>query len=283
MLAGILLYALGVGIAHYLGFQIRWHLYGLGQAIVLLLQLSSNFLRAYYDLANEPPRRGKTAQNNDDLPVEVPRHMVLQFALTTLSVVAVLTALLFAQPGLNLPASIILGAAFILSFFYAVPPLRLVYSGYGELVQAILITNLFPTLAFLLQVGEFHRLLVMLSLPLTFLYLAMKLALSLKTYTDQMRRNQRTLILRVGWQRGMFIHNILILMAYLLLVLAAAAGLPWFLTWPGLLTLPLGIFQMWQMVRIAGGYPPRWRLLTLTATSLLGLTAYLLTLALWTS
>lgn len=283
LLVGILLYALGAGIVHYLGFPIQWSLYGLGQAIVILLQLSCYLLKAYFDLVEEPPRRQQSVTDGKSQPVVVPRHIVLQFAITALSVVAVLMVLLLARSALHLPVLIILGATFFLSFFYAVPPLRLVYSGYGEWVQAVLITNLFPALAFLLQVGEFHRLLVMLSFPLTFLYLAMVLALSLKTYTDQIRQNRRTLMMRLGWQRGMFLHNILIFLAYLLVVIAALFGLPWFLTWPGLLTLPLGIFQVWHMTRIASGHPPRWRLLTLTAVSLLGMTAYLLTLALWTS
>jgi 1,4-dihydroxy-2-naphthoate octaprenyltransferase len=284
LLAGIILYALGCGIVHYLGFPINWSVYGLGQAIALLLLASSYYLKAYYDLLEQPVRRRRPdPQDDEEQLLDVPRHIVLQIAVTTLSVGAILTVLLLAQAALNLPALMILGVAFFLSFFYAVPPLRLVYSGYGELVQAALITNLVPTLAFLLQTGTYHRLLVMLTFPLTLLFLAMVLALSLHDYTQQMRQNRHTLMMRLGWQRGMFLHNVMIFLAYLLLVIAAVFGLPWFLTWPGLLTLPLGIFQVWQMTRIASGFPPRWRLLTLTAVSLLGLTAYSLALALWTS
>jgi 1,4-dihydroxy-2-naphthoate octaprenyltransferase len=286
LLAGIILYALGGGIVHYLGFQINWGIYWVGQSIVTLLQISSYYLKAYYDLLDEPPRRRRLdldAENEDQQPVEVPRPLVLQTVITTLSVGAILTVLLIAQGVLNLPTMIILGVAFFLSFFYAVPPLRLVYSGYGELVQAFLITNLIPALGFLFQIGEFHRMLVLLTLQLTMLYLAMTLALSLQSYTAQMRQNRHTLMMRLGWQRGMFMHNVLIFFAYLLLGVASIVGLPWFLTWPGLLTLPLGLFQVWHMTRIANGYPPRWRLLSLTAISLVGLTAYLLTLALWTS
>jgi 1,4-dihydroxy-2-naphthoate polyprenyltransferase len=286
LLAGIILYALGGGIVYYLGFTMTWGVYWLGQGVVLLLQISSYYLKAYYDLLEQPVKRRRTAaspEEEEDLPVEVPRHVVLQIALSTLSVGAVVTVLLLAQGVFNLSTLIILGAAFFISFFYAVPPLRLVYTGYGELIQAVLITNLIPTLAFLLQTGDFHRLLVMLTLPLTMLYLAMTLALSLPSYIEQMRQNRDTLMMRLGWQRGMFMHNILIFLAYLLLVIAALFGLPWFLTWPGLLTLPLGIFQVWQMTRIANGYPPRWKLLMLTAISLVGLTAYLIALSLWTS
>jgi 1,4-dihydroxy-2-naphthoate octaprenyltransferase len=286
LLAGIILYAMGGGIVHYLGFAINWPVYFLGQAVVTLLQISSYYLKAYYDLLDQPLKRRRPEVNpeeDEDVPVEVPRPVVLQIAITTLSVGAVVTVLLLAHGVFNLATLIIMGVAFFVSFFYSVPPLRLVYTGYGELIQAFLITNLVPTLAFLFQTGDFHRLLVMLTFPLTMLYLAMTLALSLPSYIEQMRQNRDTLMMRLGWQRGMFMHNLLIFIAYLLLGMAALFGLPWFLTWPGLLTFPLGMFQVWQMTRIANGYPPRWRLLMLTAISLLGLTAYLIALALWTS
>jgi 1,4-dihydroxy-2-naphthoate octaprenyltransferase len=286
LLAGIILYAMGGGIVHYLGFSINWPVYFLGQAVVTLLLISSYYLKAYYDLLDQPLKRRRPKvdpEEDEDVPVEVPRPVVLQIAITTLSVGAVVTVLLLAQGVFNLATLIIMGVAFFVSFFYSVPPLRLVYTGYGELIQAFLITNLVPTLAFLFQTGDFHRLLVMLTFPLTMLYLAMTLALSLPSYIEQMRQNRDTLMMRLGWQRGMFMHNLLIFIAYLLLGMAALFGLPWFLTWPGLLTFPLGMFQVWQMTRIANGYPPRWRLLMLTAISLLGLTAYLIALALWTS
>jgi 1,4-dihydroxy-2-naphthoate octaprenyltransferase len=63
--------------------------------------------------------------------------------------------------------------------------------------------------------------------------------------------------------------------------LAAIFGLPWSLTWPVLLTLPVGLFEIWQMIRIANGVKPAWRLMTFTSTMLVVLTAYLLTYTLW--
>jgi hypothetical protein len=59
-------------------------------------------------------------------------------------------------------------------------------------------------------------------------------------------------------------------------------GLPWSLTWPGLLGLPFGVFQIVQMNGIAAGAKPRWRLLMITAGTTFALTAYFITWALWT-
>jgi len=57
------------------------------------------------------------------------------------------------------------GVAFVLAFLFVVPPVKLNHLGYGELVTAILLCNLFPALAFLLQTGEMHRLLAMATFP----------------------------------------------------------------------------------------------------------------------
>ncbi len=291
LLAGILLYALGAGIVNYLGYPLNWTIYFLGQAVVTLLQVSSYYLKEYYDLLEkpQPPRQPRRGPRNDpedpeqEQVVELPRMVVLQAAVTSLTIGAVITVLLIAQQAVTPAVLIILGVAFLLAFFYAVPPLRLVYTGYGELTQAILLTNLFPALAYLFQTGELHRLIGMLTFPLTALYLAMALARQLPSYATDLRNNHPNLLVRMGWQRGMFLHNLLIFFAYLLLGLAALLGLPWGLTWPVLLALPVGLFQIWQMSRISAGAPPSWRLLTISAISLVGITAYLINLALWTS
>jgi 1,4-dihydroxy-2-naphthoate octaprenyltransferase len=212
---------------------------------------------------------------------DVPRVVFLQVAAATLTVGAVTTVLLIAENKLNPPVFLFLGLAFLLAICYAVPPFRLVYSGYGELVLAILNANLFPAIAFLLQSGELHRLLAMLTFPLTLLYLAAALAISLQNYYQDIRESRQTMLARLGWQRGMALHNALIVLAYIALGLAVIAGLPWRLAFPGFLSLPVAIFEVWQMNSIANGGKPHWRLLGYTALALVGFTVYFMNLALW--
>lgn len=288
LLGSLLLYSLGAGLVVYLGGNIRWPVYWLGQASILLLQLSSFYLQAYYDHPDALGRawRKRISKGEDDhaLAERLPRVFWLQAAVTTLTIGAVLTVLLLSSHAINPATLLILGFAFLLSFFYAVPPVRLVYTGYGELANAFLMVNLTPALAFMLQTGEIHRLLAMLTFPLTALYLAMTLALSLSEYsTDMLLTERRNLLIRIGWERGMNLHNLLILFAYLLLGIAALLGLPWALAWPPLLTLPIGLYQIYQISQISAGAKPRWGLLIITAMATLGMTAYLITLALWTA
>jgi 1,4-dihydroxy-2-naphthoate octaprenyltransferase len=283
LLAGILTYSLGGGIANYLGHTIDWSIYWLGQALVTLLQLSGYYLKAYYDVLEDPANlRQRSQYTRRDGSTLNPKQVLLPAGLTVLSVGAVITVLMFSRGTLNLASLLILGVAFTVAFFYAVPPIRLVYSGYGELAETILITNLFPAMAYLFQTGEMHRLLLMLTLPVTALYLAMKVAYSLPGYSEDLRLARSTMVTRMGWQRGMNAHNLLILISFLLLGIAATLGLPWILTWPALLPLPIGLFQVWRMVQISNGAAPRWRLFLFLSAGIVGMMAYLIALALWT-
>lgn len=289
LLAGALFYALGAGVVAFRNQPISWVDYWLGQACITLLQMSSAFLKAYYDWVEEPPtppilqesppEKGEESQPSATL---LPRMALLQAGLTTLSIGAAVTVLLLARGALSGSALVILGFAFALAFFYSVPPVRLAYTGYGELAMAILITNLTPAFAFMLLAHELDvRLLGLLTFPFSLLYLAMALAVSLEHYYRDFKRGHRTMMVRLGWQRGMALHNLLVPLAYLLIGFAALLGLSWRLAWPAMLTLPIGAFQVWQMWQIGNGAPPRWPILRLTAYASLGVTAYLITFSLW--
>lgn len=283
LLAGTLLfYAIGAGIAHFLGTRIDLAVYILGQACVLLLVLSSAYLSEYFAMLEYPVlKRGQNGANRAEEFLRL-RNALVQAAAVALTVGAVLTVMLFARGAVNLPAILFLGTAFLLPFFYAVPPMRLARSGYGELVTALFLTGITPALAYALQTGETHRLLILLTFPLTAICIAMLLANDLETYYTDIKDGRKTLMVAVGWQRGMSLHNILVLFSYLLVGLAAVLKLPWPLAWPMLATMPVGLFQIWQMWQINNGVKPRWRLLRMTAYASFGIMAYLVAFALWT-
>ncbi len=286
LLAGVVSYILGSGIARYLGYGVFDTRFWGGMLAVILLQLASYMLKLYYDLleAGRPLRQiRKDVEDIDKITAQrLSKSSVLLLSFTVLTAGAAITVLLVSQGAIHLSGVIILGAAFLLAFFYGVPPFRLAYKGYGELVEAVLITSLFPALGYIIQTGDLHRLLPMITFPLLALFLAMRLAQSLEHYTRDQKLAHQSMMIALGWQRGMQFHNVLILVGYLLLVLAFTFDLPWSLTWPGLLTLPIGLFQIFQMSQIASGGKPSWRLLRLTSLATFGLTLYFLTFAIWT-
>src|SRR5450759_5225548 len=282
---GVVFYTLGIGIAKYLGQPINWTRFGLGLGLVLLLQLMSYFLKAYYDLINagSPLQRMQKDEPDENKRIEryLPRQNVLLLAATVMAAGAAMTMLLFTIGATNLGVFVFIGICFLLSYFYAVPPVRLVDNGYGELTETILLTNLFPGLAYLIQTGDLHRLLAMITFPLLLIFLAARLALSLGKYPRDLQYVQKTMMIALGWQKGLHIHNWLVLGAYLMIALAFGLRLPWSLTWPGLLTLPIGLFEIIQINQISAGARPNWKLLNFTSVTLLGLTVYFISLALW--
>ncbi|MCJ7624744.1 MAG: prenyltransferase [Anaerolineaceae bacterium] len=284
LILGIMMYAFGVGMVDYLGKPIDWGTYWIGQGCVIFLLLSSSILKVYYNPVEPSQQVEKNAERDQDghiFTTPAGKRTLLLFSLTSLTIGAALSVLLLINGGFSLIVLLVLGVAFVLAFFYSVPPLRLVNSGYGEIIDAFLHVNLIPALAMLFQTNDMHRLLPMLTFPLTSLYLSMALSLSLKDYSHYIRSGINNLMTRLTWRNGMNLHNILILCSYLILVMALLLGLPWSLGWPGLLTFPIGIYQIWQMRQIANGVKPNWKVLDFTAVTLLSLTAYLLTITLW--
>ena len=280
----VLTFSLGAGIADFLGQPVEWTAFYIGLAASLLLVFSSQMLDVYFRSLNGnlPAAIDDLAKQADSeiTPVSF-RRLVLQTAITMLTIGAVFTVLLLAQDLLTIPALIILGTAFVLAFFFAVPPLSISQKGVGEIIEAILLVNLISAFSFMLQYGQVHRLLVMVTLPLTCLLLAMRLALALPKYGEDMIKNNENMMTSVGWEKGIQMHNLLIIAAYALVAVAFLFGLPWRLVWPMLLTIPVAFYQIWQMRQISLGVKPNWSILRLTAITLFGLTAYLITISLW--
>lgn len=283
LLAGVILtYWLGAGIADYLGVTIDWGDYLLGQGWMITLLLGGVYLDGYYDKLTERLAARKNPHASGGERQELLPVTLLVAGAAALTAAASLSVVLLGQSHPSPQTVMIMGLAFLGVVSYAVPPLRLVSSGYGELVSSILIANLTPALSFTLQTGELHRLLAMGTFPLTALCMAFFLASQLPEYAEDVKYNRRTLLVRLGWQRGMVFHNALILMAFLLIALALTFGLPLFLGLPAFLPLPLGVLQIWQMRRIADGARPNWNSLRLTAIVLFATTAYLIAYAFWT-
>ncbi len=285
LLGAALLYALGAGIARYLGAELDWGAYLLGQAWVTALQLSAHYLNEYFDgpgdehNANRTPFSGGSGALG---PGKLPRAVALWAGVACLAAGASLAVLLIEQARSAPAALLIMSLIFVGAVAYSVPPARLAASGYGELTTSLIVANLVPALAYLLQADELHRLLAMATFPLTTLHLAMMLAFELPDYASDLKYGKRTLMVRAGWQRGMLLHNILALSGFVLLGLAAVMGLPLPIALPTFFVLPVGLLQVWQMVRIEQGSRPNWILLTLAGVTSFGLTAYLLVFGFWT-
>jgi len=278
LLGGFLLYGLGASIAAYLGRPVQPALYLLGQLLVSSIQLTTHYLNEYHDGSTDshnPNRTWLTGGSGALGEGGLPRTVPLYASIITLTITATGCSLLLIRGGTPLLAWLLLLLGFFGSYFYDARPLRLIESGYGELVASVIVAGIVPAFSFALQTGELHRLLIMSTAPLMALHFAMVLVFELPDYANDLKYGKRTLMVRVGWQNGMRLHDFAILFAVLAYLLAYATGLPARVAWGGLIALPLAMAQIWQVDRIRQGHPPRWTLLTIGAAGLVALTAYL--------
>ena len=272
----VMAYTLGTGIAHYLGKPMHVLAYCLGLLVVLALQAAAFLLAEYFRLPLAPLEKGETPHQRLQY-----RTLLLQASAAALTLSAAATFSLLYARLLSLPVDILLILVFLVPVAYAVPPLRLEGSGFGELVLAFSMATLFPAFSFLLQAGAYHRLLAMTTFPLTLLALAYLLILDFPTFATDQKLAHHTLLTRLTWPRAIPIHHLLILFAFLIFAADPFFGFPWRLIWPVFLVLPFAGFEIFWLQRIAGGGRTLWIFLTTLAVAVFGLTSYLLTLTFW--
>lgn len=271
-----LTYILGAGIARYLGISQNMVVFWLGLGGILLAQFSMGLLAEALRPVEQP------SKNDENRPERVNvRNTALLVSLGALAVLAVIAILLSWEGALTPVTTLFLGLSLLLVLAYAVPPLRLVDAGFGEFTLAVHIAMIAPALGFVLQRGEYHRLVGIVSFPLTLLALAYFLILDFPSFAVDEKYDRRTLLRSMGWQRAVPLHHGLLLGAYILLGGALLFGLAWGLIWPSFLTLPFAILQIFWLRNISLGAKPIWSLLTVNALTVFGLTAYLLTFAFW--
>ena len=277
-MGGFLLYGLGTAIATYLGKPIDWSLYILGQLLVTSIQLMAQAMVVFFDGA---PTREVTFQSlfSGDRKALDPEHLPYTAAListiVTLTISATLAALLLIVKNVGFVPWAFMLMGFFAAFFYSTPPVRLITSGFGEIIASIIVASFVPILSFTLQTGELHRLLPMSTVPLVALLFAAFIASEFPDYASDLKRDRKTLMVRLGWEPAMKLHDLAILFAILSFITAYVLGLPDRVALGALISFPLAITQVWQLNRIKAGLPPRWRTFTLSALTLFAMTAYL--------
>lgn len=276
LLLAALTYLLGASIPVYLGKPLQLVPFVFGLAISLLAQTSMAYLREVFRPHNEPLIEGETPQKKETL-----RNNLLYISIGMVGTIAVIVFLIYLNFTLSLPAFLFLLSSFILILAYSIPPLHLVNRGFGELILAVHIAYIIPSMAFLLQAAEMSRLLTTLLLPLVTLALAYFLIVNFTTFPEDQKYERGTLLRRLTWERSVPLHHSLIIFSYLTFALAPLFGFALNLIAPAFLTLPFAIFQIIQLRAIGDGSPPNWKLLSATALAVFGLTAYFLTLTFW--
>ncbi len=277
LMLAALTYVLGTAIARYLGKPQTPVVFWLGMVGVLMAQASMILLAEVFRPANEPLVQ----------PEESPEERraiydgALYVAIAALAAASFIAVLLFQEQKLGPPALAFMGISLLVIILYAVPPLRLVDKGLGEVLLALHLAYVIPSIGFLLEAGDYHRLLNAVIVPLAFLAFAAFLALDFPTYAEDLKYGRRTLLAHIGWERAVPLHDGLIVVGYVLFAVTPLLGFSLSLLWPAFLTLPFAVLQIFWLRNIALGARPIWSMLTANAVSIFGLTAYFLMIAFW--
>jgi 1,4-dihydroxy-2-naphthoate octaprenyltransferase len=219
---------------------------------------------------NETRSQRQTLRNN----------VLLYISLASLASLALIFYALFASNQLPGTSFLFLGLSLAIILIHSIPPFRLANRGFGELMNAIHIAYIIPSIAFVFQAGDTHRFLAI-TLPLTFLAFAYFIARNFQSFAQDQKFRRVTFLTRLGWERVVPLHNIFLVFAYVFFLAMIAFGLTLSLLWPAFLTLPFALYQIFQLRNISLGLPPNWKILNATALSVFGLTAYFLTLTFW--
>jgi 1,4-dihydroxy-2-naphthoate octaprenyltransferase len=274
LLLAALTYVLGASIPAYLGKPLNALAFWLGFACVILAQTSMAFLSEVFRPHNEPLIADETPQQKETL-----RNNLLYVSIAALTTTAFLVYLLYTKQILALSSFLFLLSSFVLVLAYSIPPVRLSNHGFGELTLAAHVAYVIPSIGFILQFKANHRLLIFILIPLTALALAYFLILNFATYESDQKYQRATLLRQLTWERAVPLHHSLIVFAYVTFALTYFFG--YSVLWTSLLTLPFAILQIILLRHIALGGKPNWRLLTVTALAVFGLTTYFITLNFW--
>lgn len=276
----IVLYCLGVGFGRYLGHRTDPASFLIGLFWILTLSTGMNFLGDYYQTPFDRglPRKQPIANESKNAEKD---EALIYISAAFLAVSAVLAVILGVSGSISISSAWLMASFFLIYSLLIIPGISLDQSGVGEFFTSMVLVVLPPAIGYLLQTGEFHRFLYLGIFPLFPLHLAMILVLRLKTYPEDIRMDLKTLLVRLGWIRGVYLHNLMVMSGFLLFGVALAFGMPYRLILPVFFALPAAGYLVWYLSSLQDGAPVRWPLITLLSLVVFFLPVYLITYTIW--
>lgn len=185
------------------------------------------------------------------------------------------------QGNIEPAVTVLLVGNLTIGMFYYLAQVHENLQPYQVLFEVMLVVVSPPLMAFFLQSVPIHRFLTMSVVVIVPLYLAYRLLEDLVRFDRESRVRTDALGIKLGWDNVMILHNALILTAYALLALITLFGLPWFITWPVFLGLPIGLVEIVLMERVRRGYKPLWKIMQIATASTFLISVYFLAFAFW--
>lgn len=239
---GVVMYALGVTVAHADGASLNLTRLIWGQVGVSAIQLMTHFVNEYYDARRDGLVATRTLFSGGSgvLPAARLGSGAAVGGATVCAVVGLTVGLTVGWPVVSVYV-----VALSIGYGYSAPPLRLMTRGLGEFAAAAAVALLTPLAGYGVAAGQLSADLFWLGLPLLATSSAFMITVELPDLEADQPTGKRNWVVRLGRDRAGHAHNALLLLSYALLAsLAATERLPAqvaaLLWW----TFPLALWQM---------------------------------------
>ncbi|MFN2460508.1 MAG: prenyltransferase [Candidatus Velthaea sp.] len=197
LIGGIAGFAVGIAAAAFEGRAVTPAAYALGQALVTAFQLMVHYANDYFDRAADARSVRTPYSGGSGALVDGSLAPGVALAAAAACAGAGLAATVGFAAGRNVPAAVLGASIGLLAWFYSAPPLRLLASGFGEAVTALVVGVLVPLLG-AAAAGALDRLALLACAPLAFAMFAMMLAVEWPDVAADAATGKRNLIVRFG-------------------------------------------------------------------------------------
>jgi len=286
LLGGVVLFALGAGVAHAQGKSTSLVVYLLGQLYVTTLQLMTHFQNEYWDIEADRLNLSRTTFTGGS-GVLTSGALAPQAALTAaricLASCAILAVHLALQGRMPLFTCLLMLAMFLGAYFYSSPPLRLAGTGFGEAIASIVVAALVPWLGLVLAGGQSNATFYAAMIPLVWIHFAMIMAFEFPDELSDGRAGKRTLLVRIGRERGLLVHHFALSVGVCLLAAGSFVALPPKSAFIAVAIAPVAVAQMVAISVVDRGGRIRFEKVMLLAIVTFSLTATLLAIVFWTA
>jgi len=284
LLGGVVGFALGAFVARYEDFRIDPGLYVTGQVAVTSIQLTTQYLNEYWDFESDRLNTSRTFFTGGSGVIakgEVSRKAAWRAAQVCSVLFSIVTIFLAIQFRIGLPVFVVLVASYALGCMYSSPPLRIESTGFGELTASLVVAGLLPMFGFLLFAGQLDGLILLVVAPLVAFHYAMLIAFDIPDIPSDLAGGKKTLLVRIGRDRGAAMHDALILAGFVMAAAAAFDGLPGEVAWSFLFTAPLAAFQVFSVHRANTSKESSFQWLTASAAALFAIATIIMAVGFW--
>ncbi len=230
LVAGFLIYLLGVLLAVVLTNQFSWERFIWGYAVLLPAHLMVNYSNDYFDMEVDQYSHPTPFSGGSGVLVSHPelKRFAKYFSITMILVSLTLGSVF--SYVFNSPVFLLLTVAGnLLGWFYAAPPVRLSYRGLGE-IATVASGFLIPGLGFAAMTGGINFQFIIFSIPIMLLYVLFILSVEMPDREADTRGDKNTFVVRYGRTN-----------AFILMVVTCALSSAIFLALPPTLFYPVNM------------------------------------------